>query len=148
MHDADSGVTLAIALADFETSPSLRVLKDRIERFEISADAKSLLLDVAELTFHVGGKVVAFGRKILAFVIDLATRFQNVLFGIMIALVLSVVLASVPLLGPAIAAILTPLMLAFGIGRRALEDFRNSAVQGEIEQLRQRVAILSAHAVA
>jgi hypothetical protein len=71
-----------------------------------------------------------------------------VIFGVLIALLLSVVLATIPLLGPAIAALLTPIMLAFGIAKGALEDFRNMGVQTELDALKQRLAILSSHATA
>jgi hypothetical protein len=39
-------------------------------------------------------------------------------------------------------------MLAFGIAKGALEDFRNMGVQTELDALKQRLAILSAHATA
>jgi len=146
MAQADSSIVFATTVADFGNAPALRVLQDRIERLDISADAKALLLDLGAITLNVGGRVLAFGRKLLAIVFELASKFQNVMFGVIIALVLSAVLASIPLLGPAISALLTPLMLIFGIVRGSIEDFRNSSIQTEIEVLKQRMSILSAHA--
>jgi len=134
--------------ADFEEAPSQRSLRSKIENLPISADGKSLLMDLAEITLKVSGKLIAIGRKILAFALDLAHKFQNVIFGVLIALLLSVVLATIPLLGPAIAALLTPIMLAFGIAKGALEDFRNMGVQTELDALKHRLAILSSHATA
>ena len=103
-------------------------------------------MDIAAITLKVGEKILAFGRKVLDFVFDLAVRFQNVGFGVILALALSAVLASIPLLGPLIAAILTPIMLAFGILRRALQDFKDAALRGELDALERRMAIMSAHA--
>jgi hypothetical protein len=60
--------------------------------------------------------------------------------------VLSAVLATIPVLGSAISALLTPLLVAFGIARGAMEDFGNMSVQREIDALKQRMAILAAHA--
>lgn len=144
----DTGVSndLKITLAEFTAAPPLRVLRDRIDRLNISADAKSLLMDVAAITLKIGEKILAFGRKLLEFVFGLAIRFKNVGFGILIALALSAVLTSIPLLGPAIAAILTPIMLAFGILRGAVQDFKDASVQSELDALSRRMAILSAHA--
>lgn len=138
--------SLSEVLVDFEKVPTLRGLQDKVDRLPISADAKSILMDVAKVTLAVGGKLIAIGRKILAFAIELAGKFQNVIFGVIIALVMSMVLATLPLLGPAIAALLTPLMLALGVGRGAIEDFKNMSVQREIDGLKQRMSILAAHA--
>lgn len=137
---------LTETLSEFEQVPSNRILQDKIDRLPISADAKSLLMDLAKVTLEIGGKVLAFGRKLLAFVLELANRFQNVIFGILIALALSAVLATLPLLGPAISALLTPLMIALGIARGAIEDFNNMSVHREIDALKQRMIILAAHA--
>lgn len=103
-------------------------------------------MDLAELTVLVGGKVLAFGRKLLSLIFELATRFQNVLFGTLIALVLSAVIATFPVLGPSVSALLTPIMLAFGVSKGAIEDFRNMAVQREIDGLKQRMEILATYA--
>ena len=122
MTSNGSSTALADTISDFEQVPSIRTLQDKIDRLQISADAKALLMDLAKVTLAVGGKVLAFGRKLLAFVLELANRFQNVLFGILIALALSAVLATLPLLGPAISALLTPLMVAARDGRVGMAE--------------------------
>ena len=137
---------LTEVLADFEKVPTLRGLQEKVDRLPISADAKSILMDLAKVTLAVGSKMIAIGRKMLAFAIELAGKFQNVIFGIIIALVISMVLATLPLLGPALSALLTPLMVALGVGRGAMEDFKNMSVQREIDGLKQRISILAAHA--
>jgi hypothetical protein len=146
MTSGDNAAYLQESVSVFENAPSIRFLHDKVDRLPVSADAKALLMDLAALTLTVGGKVLAFGRKILAIVFDLASKFKNVLFGILIALVLSAVLATIPVLGSAISALLTPLLVAFGIARGAMEDFGNMSVQREIDALKQRMAILAAHA--
>lgn len=126
---------LSEVLADYEQVPTLRNLQEKVDRLPISADAKSILMDVAKVTLAVGGKVIALGRKLLAFAIELAAKFQNAIFGVIIALIVSMVIATLPLLGPALSALLTPLMVALGVGRGAMEDFRNMSVQREIDGL-------------
>ena len=137
---------LSTVIADFEKAPALRGLQEKVDRLPISADAKSILMDVAKVTLSVGGKVIAFGRKILEFAIELAGKFQNLIFGIIIALIMSAVIATLPLLGPVFSALLTPLMVAVGMGRGAMEDFKNMSVQREIDALKERMSILAAHA--
>jgi tetrahydromethanopterin S-methyltransferase subunit B len=143
MADPRFSSNLLATISEFEDVPSLRFLQDKIDRLPISADAKSLLLDLASLTLEVGGKALAFGRKLIVFILEVANKFQNVIFGVIVALILSAVLASIPLLGPAIGALLTPIMVALGISRGAVEDFRNISVQREIDALKQRMAILA-----
>lgn len=143
---APQDIGLQASVAEFAAAPPLRTLRDRIERLNVSADAKALLMDIAAVTLKVGEKVLAFGRKVLDFVFNLAVRFQNVGFGVILALALSAVLASIPLLGPLIAALLTPIMLAFGIVRGALQDFKDASLRGELDALERRMAIMSAHA--
>jgi hypothetical protein len=138
--------SLSSVISDFEKVPTLRGLQDKVDRLPISADAKSILMDLAKVTLAVGGKAIAIGRKILAFAIELVGKFQNVIFGVIIALVMSMVLATLPLLGPAISALLTPLMIALGVGRGAVEDFKNMSIQREIDGLKERMSILAAHA--
>lgn len=145
MTNLTSNFELQTTIADFATAPQLRTLHGKIERLNVSADTKALLMNIALITLNVGGKTLAFGRKVLSFVFDLAVKFQNVAFGVIIALVLSAVLASIPLLGPAIAALLTPIMLAFGIARGAMQDFKEASLRSEVDALSQKMAIISAH---
>jgi tetrahydromethanopterin S-methyltransferase subunit B len=138
--------TFSNVIADFEKAPTLRGLQEKVDRLPISADAKSILMDLAKVTLSVGGRVIAFGRKILELAIELAKKFQNVIFGIIIALIMSAVIATLPLLGPAFSALLTPLLIAVGMGRGAIEDFKNMSVLREIDALKERMSILAAQA--
>jgi hypothetical protein len=63
-------------LADFEEAPSQRSLRSKIENLPISADGKSLLMDLAEITLKVSGKLIAIGRKILALHSTLPISFR------------------------------------------------------------------------
>ena len=84
----------------------------------------------------------------MSLTLDSAQKFTNVVFGVVIALLLSAVLAALPILGFAISALLTPLMIAFGILRGAMEDFRGMTIRVEIDALKQRMEITFTHAVA
>jgi tetrahydromethanopterin S-methyltransferase subunit B len=144
MKNPDVSTSFSTIVSEFEKVPSLRFLRDRIDRLPISADAKSLLMDLTSLTLEVGGKVLAFGRKLIVFALELASKFQNVIFGVIIGLILSAVLATIPILGPAIAALLSPIMVALGIAMGAVEDFKDMSVKREIDALKQRMTILAA----
>lgn len=124
-----------IALADLSNPPSKRYLRDRIDRLAISADAKALLYDLADVTLEIGGKIVAAGRQILAFLFDLAKRFPNTAFGVIVALVVSSLIAAIPLLGVVLGPLLTPLLLAFGLASGALADLKEAAIRSRVSQL-------------
>lgn len=144
MTKSDFSSSLSTVISEFEKVPSLRFLRDKLDRLPISAEVKSLLMDLANLTLEVSGKVLAFGRKLLVFALELANKFQNLIFGLIIGLVLSAVLATIPILGPAIAALLSPLLVAMGVARGAVEDFKDMSVKREIDALKQRMTILAA----
>ncbi|ULB12585.1 hypothetical protein ORIO_22735 (plasmid) [Cereibacter azotoformans] len=53
----------AVALAEVSRSQPLRLLLDRIERLNVSADVKALLRDLARITVRVGEAVVSIGKR-------------------------------------------------------------------------------------
>jgi len=128
-------------LFDLAAAPNLRSLKAAIARLQMSADAKSLLETLARFTVTVAGKVVAVGRKILQLCLALVRTFPNMLFGAVVALALSMIVASIPLLGPPLSAILTPLLVIVGIGVGALADIRSGKIG---EQVGKFVDVLDA----
>lgn len=125
---------------------SLQDIRNRIEALSISADAKAILIDVADTSIDVGGKIIQAGRKILSFIFDLARRFPNTTFAAIAAYVFTALLASVPLLGPVLAAIIGPLVLALGIGAGALTDLKERAFIARVERLEEEFVALEKRA--
>ncbi len=105
----------------------------------MSADAKAATATLIDLTWEVGGKLVEIGRAVLTFVFDLMKRFPHLTFGVLIALVVSFLIAAVPLIGPPLAAILTPLLVAFGLTLGAIEDMWNGALKKDVETFSRAV---------
>lgn len=103
---------------------SRQAIRERIESMAISADAKAILVDIADTTIEIGGKLVQAGRKILSFVFDMVQRFPNTTFGALVGFVLTALVASVPILGPVLGALVGPLLQALGIGMGALADMK------------------------
>mgnify|MGYP007000161125 len=93
-----------------------------IEQTNLSADMKALLADLAKITVKVGKAVVAIGRSVIQFVFELVKAFPNITLGVLIALVLTTIVGALPLIGAILTPILTPLLLAVGIGNGALAD--------------------------
>lgn len=108
-------------------------IMNRLERMDISADAKVLLGQVADKTLEVGGRVIHLGRQILSFIIDLMRQYPNTVFGVLVGFVLSMLVSSVALVGAALGALLGPLLVALGLGIGAVADIENSIVRAKIE---------------
>lgn len=129
-----------------EAMPPKRVLRDRIDRLSVSADAKALLNDLLEIALDVGGRVIDAGRRILAFIFDLVERFPNTTFGVIVALVVSTLIASIPLLGLALGPLLSPSFLAFGLAAGAIADIKDAPLRARVNALERHFASATRHA--
>ena len=105
---------------------------EKIERLHISADGKAILSELADVTIDIGGRLVQVGRRVVAFILELVRQYPNTTFGMVAALVVSALIASVPLLGAVLSPLLAPLLLAFGIVKGALADMANSSLNAKI----------------
>jgi hypothetical protein len=126
--------SLSAAILDINSSLPERKLNALIERTNLSADMKALLSDLTKLTVKVGGKILAVGRKIIGFCIDLIKAFPTVTLGIVMALVITSLLASIPILG-LLAAPLGSLLLLLGVSAGALKDFTSDKLSDRIDAL-------------
>lgn len=126
---------LSVMTAAIVQSPTLRALDKQLDRLSISADAKALLRDLARLSVTVGAAALNIGRRIVGFIMDLAQRYPNTAFGVIVGVVLTLLIAAVPFIGPFLAGFLGPLMIAFGLAVGAIRDMGDA-------ELRSRVSIL------
>ncbi len=94
----------------------------RVEALDVSADIKALLAELLRWTSKVGNELLRIGRKILEFVLTLAKQFPLLTFSVLIALVVGVLLAAVPVLGGLLGPVLTPLALALGVAWGAKQE--------------------------
>jgi hypothetical protein len=108
-------------------------IRRRIESLAVSADVKALLSDLLRVTTQVGETILRIGRKILDFILSLARHFPTLTFAIVIAAVLTTLLAMVPFLSGILASIAGPLTFVVGITDAALREAQS-------DDFRQRVA--------
>lgn len=109
--------------------PARRAIIEQLERTQLPADAKVIVGKLMDTTLTVGTKVFEVGKHVIVFALDLLKRFRGIAFGVCIGLTVSFLVASTPLIGGALAAMLTPLLVAFGLTLGALEDVRNGALR-------------------
>lgn len=120
----------------------LRKLRDLIDRLEISADAKALLFDIANLTVQSGKFVLNIGRKILTFAFEIVRKFPKTIFGLVVATIVTSLIASIPWIGGLLAPIAGPLILAFGLSAGAINDMRDASWASRIDELEQKLAMV------
>ena len=78
------------------TTPSHAELRNRIEQLSISADAKSILIGMADISAKAGDTVIAIGRHVLGFIFDLFRQFPNSSFGLIAGFVIGSLIGAIP----------------------------------------------------
>ena len=129
------------AIIEWGDLPSRRVMLHRIERMDLSADAKAVTVRLMDLTLEVGGRIVELGKAVLTFVLDVIERFPHLTFGVAVALIVSFLIAAVPVVGPPLSALMTPILVAFRLGMGALEDMWSGALRKNFQSFGQDVEI-------
>ena len=124
---------LEAAIKEANSALPNRKLKDLIERTNLSADMKALLSDIATITAKVAGKLISIGRKILTVVFDLIKLFPAITVGVIAALVLTAIIAAIPLVGGVLAGALSSILLLLGIGKGALTDLSSPDLYERIQ---------------
>ena len=124
---------LEAAIKEANSALPNRKLKDLIKRTNLSADMKALLSDIATITAKVAGKLISIGRKILTVVFDLIKLFPAITVGVIAALVLTAIIAAIPLVGGVLAGALSSILLLLGIGKGALTDLSSPDLNERIQ---------------
>jgi hypothetical protein len=120
----------------------LRKIEEMLDRTDLSADTKSIVLDVANRTIVVAGQIIEIGRKIVSFALELAKTIPNTLFGVALALVMTALISGIPIFGALLAGLLKSILLIFGIAQGALADMRSGELGSRIENLLAQFAPL------
>ncbi|WP_237095845.1 hypothetical protein [Nereida sp. MMG025] len=116
-----------------ETALPIRDIRKKLEQIALSADAKAILDKLVQTTVTVGSAVIQIGRSIVSFVFDLLKIAPTMLFGGLLALVVTSCIAAVPLLGTVLGSALAPILSAFGIGLGGLSDLLSGRVAKQID---------------
>ena len=114
---------------------SRKSIEERIERLAAPADVKAALAAMVDISVEIGGKIIEVGRRILAFIFDFARSYPNLTVGLVAALVLSHLIASIPGIGPILSPVLTLLLLIVGVGLGAMRDLADGSMRIELSGL-------------
>lgn len=97
-----------------------------IDNLDIPAEAKALLTELLNFSIKVGTVVLEVGKKIIEVIKVFVKNFPNTTAGIIIAVILSFLVHCIPILGPLLSWICTPLLLIFCVGVGILKDYENT----------------------
>lgn len=129
-------------------TPTKAALARRVEQLDISADAKSILISIADITATAGETVIVIGRQILGFIFDLFRQYPNSSFGIIAGFVVGTLIGAIPFVGAALAAVFTPLLMALGLAKGAVVDIGNAEIRSRITDFENRLRLLADEAEA
>ncbi|NJD36861.1 MAG: hypothetical protein FIA89_00840 [Geobacter sp.] len=108
--------------ANFSKDDFMRI----IDNLNVSADAKLLLIKLLDITITVGAAVLDVGKKIIEIIKAVTKNFPHITAGMIIAAILSLLIGCIPVLGPLLSWLCTPLFLAVGVGIGILKDIDNT----------------------
>lgn len=139
-HDGNhaNGATFDEAMGKVVSSLPLRKIKEYLDSTNLSADAKALLFDIANITIKVGEAVVAVGRRILDFAMGLMKRFPTATLGLLVAVtIVSIInIGAIPVIGAALTKLLPIIGLTYG----AVEDIRQGAMKEPMDSFEAEFA--------
>lgn len=93
-----------------------------IDHMAVSADVKTLLHSFSKVTIKAGKVILKVGRKIIDIIFSTLKAFPGVTFGVVFGLIVGALIATVPVIGTAFSAIVTPIVVALGIMFGAKSD--------------------------
>jgi len=114
---------------------SFHKIKSYVRNLEIPAEAKVILNELLKATVDIGGRLYRIGRKAVEIAIVLATKFPTITFALILTSLLNLLIASIPLLGPALTPIVGPLMTASGLVIGGFRDMTDPDLKERMEEL-------------
>jgi len=118
-------------------------VKKLIDGLNISADAKSALYAMTNITIKAGEFVLKIGRKIIDFICTVFKEFPNASFGMIFGLLMGILISAVPIIGAVFSSIVMPIALAFGIVIGMKEDLKDKALARKIAEINAKFSPLN-----
>ena len=120
------GIDIDALKDQFKQNFSLVEFRGIIDNLDIPAEAKALLTELLNFTIKAGTVVLEVGKKIIEVVKVLAKNFPNITAGMIIGVALSFLVSCIPILGPFLGFICTPLFLLIGVGAGVLKEYEST----------------------
>lgn len=119
---------------------SAEALRAQLDQLNLSADTKLILFKLADFTVRVGNVILKIGKKVLDVALQLFSSYPHTGFGIILGGVLGILIAFIPVLGPPLSSLLTPIMMVMGMlhgfSRDALSSHLQDTIHAELRKNR------------
>ena len=102
-------------------------IKSYIEKLPVSAEIKVVLFKLSKFTIKVGQILLKLGKKVLEIVVMLASKYKHATLGVLIGALLTVLISTIPVLGPPLSSFLGSLLMLFGLGKGLWEDVKKDS---------------------
>ena len=99
-------------------------LKNTISNLDVSAEFKLILEKLANFTIKAGEVVVALGKKIFEIVTMFVKKYKHAGFGVILALLVSMLISTIPFFGAMLASFLVPILVVLGFSSGMIEDIK------------------------
>ena len=117
-------------------------LNRMIDNLELSADAKEFIASLMDKTLRVGSVVLKIGKKIVEIMIAIVNQFPNTTGGLVLAVIISSLVSSIPLLGPLLATSVALILVTFGLKNDFMDQWRNQAIDRKIGEAIRPLEVL------
>ena len=114
-----------------------------IQNLDIPAEAKAILVKIADLTVTIGNRILSIGKRILELTLYILREFPNATTGLVVGAVIGLAFNFIPIIGHFISSIVTPLFAALGLAIGFWRDMKDRALKEKIErELREQLGAL------
>jgi len=110
-----------------------------IKNLNLEPEIKLILTKLTKLVIKIGNFVLKVGNIILELLLFFLKKYPNTSITILLALVLTIFVSSIPIIGPLLAPIFSAIFLAIGIPLSFINDLKNQRehlqIKEEIQEL-------------
>jgi hypothetical protein len=137
LQDDKAPAPLAELKEAIRTSATPDTIKEALNRLEIRADAKAVAMQIASVAVKIGGSMLSIGRLIIDVAIKFAGDYPNTTFALILSIVVTMLIAMIPWIGPFLAGVIGPLLGALTILIGGISDWRTRALLMRVRLLNQ-----------
>lgn len=120
------------------TEANDHLIRSFIENMNVSADIKSALNKVAQLSVKAGQFIIKIGRRIFDIVLRIIKEFPNAMFGIVLGGVFVILVSTIPFIGALISPLFTSLGMLSGFLFGVKQDISDKSLEAAIVRAQAR----------
>jgi len=105
-----------------------------IQNLNIPAEAKAILVKIADFTITVGNRVLSIGKRILEIILYLIREYPNTTIGVIVGASIGFAIDMIPVIGWIFGPIIKPLCIALGFAVGFWRDMKDKSLKEKTER--------------